>query len=431
MMEPIITRTDRPIPKLLEFKRVAAYARVSSGKDAMMHSLAAQVSHYSKYIQEEPGWVYAGVYADEAMTGTKNNRPELNRLLDDCKAGKIDLVMIKSASRLARNTVDLLTIIRGLKDIGVGIIFEEQNINTLEDEGELMLTIFAAVAEAESFSVSENCKWRIQKQFEKGELASLRFMYGYKVARGSVMIDPNQAETVRMIFDDYINGMGGGMIAKKLTKMGISPLRSDKWTADSVMAIIKNEKYTGHAVLMKKFVKDHLNKKLVMNKGERPKYVARDTHPAIIDEDTFEMAKEILDIRRDLSRVITGNRNRYPFSGMIVCGHCSKKYKRKALGGSVVWKCSTYLNKGKDDCPARQIPDTVLYEMSAEVLNQTHFDEELFKEKIAEILIQEDHTIVFIFRDGHKVEKIWRQKSRSESWTTQMREAARIKARRH
>lgn len=430
-MEPIITRTDRPIPKLPEFKRVAAYARVSSGKDAMMHSLAAQVSHYSKYIQDEPGWIYAGVYADEAMTGTKNNRPELNRLLDDCKAGRIDLVITKSASRLARNTVDLLTMIRALKDIGVGVIFEEQKINTLSDDGELVLTIFGAYAEAESFSVSENCKWRIQKQFEKGELAGLRFMYGYKVARGSVMIDPNQAATVRMIFDDYINGMGGGMIAKKLTKMGIPPLRSDKWTADSVMAIIKNEKYTGHAVLMKKFVKDHLEKKLVINKGELPKYVARDTHPAIIDEATFEMAKEILDIRRSLSRVITDNRNRYPFSGMIVCGHCGKKYKRKALGGSVVWKCSTYLNKGKDVCPARQIPDSVLYEMSAEVLNQTNFDEKRFKDEISEILVHTDQRLVFFFRDGRKIEKFWHKKSRSESWTTQMREAARIKARRH
>jgi len=430
-MEPIITRTDRPIPKLPEFKRVAAYARVSSGKDAMMHSLAAQVSHYSKYIQDEPGWVYAGVYADEAMTGTKNNRPELRRLLEDCKAGSIDLVIIKSASRLARNTVDLLTIIRALKDIGVGVFFEEQNINTLSDDGELMLTIFAAYAEAESYSVSENCKWRIRKKFEKGELAGLRFMYGYRISNGNVEIDPEKADTVRMIFDDYINGMGGGTIAKKLTKMGISPLRSDKWTADSVIAIIKNEKYTGHAVLMKKFVKDHLEKKLVLNKGERPKYHARDTHPAIIDEATFEMAKEILDMRRSLSKVITGNRNRYPFSGMIVCGHCGKNYKRKALRGSVVWKCSTYLNKGKDVCPARQIPDSVLYEMSAEVLNQADFDEDLFKEKITKILIQEDHTLVFIFRDGHKVEKIWHKKSRSESWTSQMREAARLKARRH
>jgi DNA invertase Pin-like site-specific DNA recombinase len=397
----------------------------------MLHSLAAQVSYYSKLIQDNSEWIYAGVYADEAITGTKQNRPELKRLLDDCKAGRIDLVLIKSASRLARNTVDLLSITRGLKDIGVGVFFEEQNINTLDDEGELMLTIFAAVAEAESFSVSENCKWRIRNQFEKGELAGLRFMYGYKVTRGNIEIDPEKAAIVRIIFDDYINGMGGGMIAKKLTKMNIPPLRSDKWTADSIMAIIKNEKYTGHAVLMKKYVKDHLDKKLLINKGERPKYVARDTHPAIIDEATFEMAKEILDIRRSLSRVITGNRNRYPLSGMIVCGHCGKKYKRKALAGSVVWKCSTYLNKGKDSCPARQIPDSVLYETSAEVLNLKHFDEERFKAEISEILVPEEHKLIFVFRDGQKIEKSWYYKSRSDSWTTEMREAARTKARRH
>lgn len=166
-------------------KRVAAYARVSSSNEEMLHSLAAQVNHYSGYIHSQPGWSFAGIYADEGITGTKSNRPEFVRMLNDCRKGLIDLVLTKSISRFARNTVDLLNAVRELKELGVDVCFEEQNIHTMSGEGEFVLTLLASYAQEESLSVSENCKWRIRKRFENGELVSLRFMFGYRITKGN------------------------------------------------------------------------------------------------------------------------------------------------------------------------------------------------------------------------------------------------------
>jgi site-specific DNA recombinase len=267
-LKKTIIKMEKTITKIPSLRKVAAYARVSSGKEEMLHSLAAQVSHYSDYIQNHPGWIYAGVYADEALTGTKDNRPEFRRLIEDCHGGKIDLVLTKSISRFARNTVDLLETVRELKLLGVDVYFEEQNIYSMSDDGELMLTILASYAQEESRSVSENCKWRIRKQFENGELANLRFMFGYKIVKGKVEIEPEEAAIVRMIFEDYINGMGGGKIAKKLKEMNVPTVRSGYWNSERVIAILKNEKYVGNALLQKKYVADHLTKRLVRNKGK-------------------------------------------------------------------------------------------------------------------------------------------------------------------
>jgi DNA invertase Pin-like site-specific DNA recombinase len=410
--------------------RVAAYARVSSGKDEMLHSLAAQISYYSDYIQRHPGWVYVGVYADESLTGTKDSRPEFNRLLGDCRSGKIDLVLTKSISRFARNTVTLLETVRELKSLGADVFFEEQNIHSNSSDGELMLTILASYAQEESRSVSENCKWRIRKQFENGELANLRFMFGYQIVKGKVEIDPEQAAVVRMIFEDYINGMGGGQIAKKLKEMNVAKVYGGKWRGERVIEILKNEKYTGNALLQKKYVLDYLSKKLVVNKGNLPKYYAEDTHPAIIDQETFDKAQVILEKRRRLCSTKSDTCNRYPFSGIIKCGICGKKYKRKDRKGKVAWYCSTFLQEGKSACPSKQIPETVLYSLSNEVLGLDEFNAEVFERDISEISVPEPGKVIFVLRDGRQVEKTWQYFSRRESWTDEMREAARERAKR-
>ena len=199
-MEKIVRKISPSVPPVPARLRVAAYARVSSGKDAMLQSLAAQVSYYSNLIQQRLDWEYAGVYADEALTGTKDTRPEFQRLIADCKDGKIDLIITKSISRFARNTVTLLETVRELKLLGVDVYFEEQNIHSMSGDGELMLTILASYAQEESRSVSENCKWRIRKRFQQGEIVNLRFMYGYRINNGQIEIDQEQAEIVRMIY---------------------------------------------------------------------------------------------------------------------------------------------------------------------------------------------------------------------------------------
>lgn len=424
----IVRRVEQLVPSLPNKKRVAAYARVSSGKDAMLHSLSAQISYYSTYIQKNSNWEYAGVYADEAMTGTKNNREEFKRLIQDCRDGRIDIILTKSISRFARNTVTLLETVRELREMNVEVYFERENISSMSGDGELMLTILASFAQEESRSVSENCKWRIRKRFAEGEIVNLRFMFGYHLIKGKIKIDPEKAAIVRMIFEDYISGMGGGTIAKKLNEMNVLTVFGGVWNSKRVIDIIKNEKYAGNALLQKKYVVDHLTKKLVRNKNELPMYFAEETHPAIIDIKTFERAQLVLNERTRLYGARSSTSNRYPFSGIIQCGNCSRKYKRKARNQKAAWQCSTYLKRGKTACPAKQIPETILFTVAAEILGLDEFNEGLFADSISEIQVPEANQLKFVFIDGRVVEKTWVNPSRAESWTDEMREAARQKS---
>ena len=206
-MERIVERVDFSIPAQPRALRVCAYARVSTGKDAMLHSLSAQVSYYSKMIQSHAGWQYCGVYSDEAMTGTKNRRSGFQQMLEECRKGKIDLIITKSISRFARNTVTLLQTVRELKSLGVDVFFEEQHIHTLSSDGELMMTILASYAQEESLSASENQKWRVRKAFENGELMNLRFLFGYDITPDGIKVNENEAAIVR---ETYVRGAGIG-----------------------------------------------------------------------------------------------------------------------------------------------------------------------------------------------------------------------------
>ena len=204
-------------------KRVAAYTRVSSGKEAMLHSLSAQVRYYSEIIQNNPQWEYVGVYTDEAITGTKDSRAEFQRMIADCKAGKIDMIITKSVSRFARNTVTMLEIVRELKAIGVDVFFEKENIHSMSGDGELMLTILSSFAQEESLSVSENCKWRIRDKFKQGIPVNFK-IFGYKFENGILKVNSEEAEIVKKIFNDYAAGKGFNLIAKELNEMGVKTL---------------------------------------------------------------------------------------------------------------------------------------------------------------------------------------------------------------
>ncbi len=336
-----IMKIERLVQKMPAKKRVAAYARVSSRKDAMLHSRSAQISYYSELIQNHRGWEYAGVYADEAITGTEEIRTEWQRLLSDCRNSKIDMIITKSISRMARNTVTMLETVRELKKINVDIFFEKESIHSMSGDGELMLTLLASFEQEESRAVSENCKWRIRKDFADGKLVNLRFIYGYQIEKGEIEINRAEAEIeinraeaeiVGMIFKNYIDGMGCTLIAKKLREEGIKKLRGGTWNSERVVEIIKNEKYIGNALLQKKYVKDHLTKALFFNKGNLPKYYAEGTHPAIIDAETFQRAREIMSKNREWysGKKESGN---YPFTGKIICGLCGKNYRHKTTRG--------------------------------------------------------------------------------------------------
>ena len=297
-MERTIKKIVFPVQEAPKLTRVAAYARVSSGKDAMLHSLSAQVSYYNDLIQRHPGWVFCGVYADEALTGTKADRENFTRLLQDCKAGKVDMVITKSISRFARNTVTLLETVRELKLIGVDVYFEEQNIHSISADGELMLSILASYAQEESLSASENQKWRIKRNFENG-MPWNGTLLGYRYENGKYIIVQDEAETVRLIFDSYLSGMGITAIMKMLNEKGILSRNGNAWCKSSVMRVLRNYAYTGNLLLQQTYRENHLTKRTLQNNGELPKYHIADSHEPIIPLRQFNAVQEEIMRRAD------------------------------------------------------------------------------------------------------------------------------------
>ena len=419
-------RPDAPVPRR---KKVAAYCRVSTGKDAMLHSLSAQISHYSAYIQSHPGWEYAGVYADEAYTGTKGERPRFRQMLSDCHEGKIDLILTKSISRFARNTVTMLETVRELKTLGIDVYFEEQNIHSMSGDGELMLTILASFAQEESKSVSDNCKWRIRKDFSEGKPINLMLLYGYRSKHGQIVIDTAEAAVVRDVFQAYLNGEGSMKIAANLREAKIPRRFGGAWTANHVIEMLTNEKYTGDCLLQKTYVEDYLTKKRRRNTGQLDRFFAESTHPAIIDHETFERTQQILAKRRETINVRKPTTVRYPLTGKIVCGNCGAHYNRRtrSTGRNSVprytWQCATYSGKGKRCCPASQIPEETLLALTCEVLGVEALTEEAV-EALDEIRVTDRGCLRFLLRDGHAEERRWAWKSRANSWTPEMRRKA-------
>ena len=398
-------------------KRVAAYARVSSGKDAMLHSLSAQVSYYSDYIQKH-GWEYAGVYADEALTDTKDNRENFQRLLAECRKGTVQMVITKSISRFARNTVTLLETVRELKALDVDVYFEEQNIHTMSADGELMLTILASYAQEESLSVSENMKWRIRKNFENGKPWS-GFILGYRFQNGQFVVVPDEAEIIKRIFREYFDGSGATAIMKGLNEDGILTRTGKPWRIEGVLKILRNYNYTGNLILQKTYRENHLTKRKMQNNGEYPQYHAVDTHEAIIDLATFEAVQEELARRAEHYSGKKPSTVTYPFTRLIVCANCGKHYKRKTTATGIVWICSTYNTHGKKACAdSKAIPESVLYELTADTLIGD----------LTAIRAEKDNTLVFCFKNGERTVKRWKDRSRRESWTEEMKEKARQQA---
>jgi site-specific DNA recombinase len=415
------------LPKLVRKKRVAAYARVSSGKDAMLHSLSAQVSHYSNFIQNHGDWIYAGVYADEAKTGTKDSRENFQRLIADCHAGKIDMVITKSISRFARNTVTLLQTVRDFKAWEVDIFFEEQNIHTMSADGELMFTILASYAQEESRSASENQKWRVRKAFENGELMNLRFLFGYDISADGITVNEEEAAVVREIFTRFNSGESMSSICRDLDARGFKGSLGGTWCPERIRETLSNEKYLGNALLQKRYRNNHIEKKLVPNNGELPKYYAEGTHEPIIDLAAFEQAQK----RLHKLEQQTAKRNkptRSAFSGLVRCGLCGNTYKRTTHKGRHFWNCTTYQTRGKSACAAKRIPEETLISLTCDVLGIDSLDSDTVRNRITAIRVEQNNTVVFNLDDGSEIKKQWKDRSRSESWTDEMKEAARQKA---
>ena len=406
MAKTIEKRTfQKPLPTL---KRVAAYARVSSAKDAMHHSLSAQVSYYSNYIQSHPGWQYAGVYADEAKTGTKDSREGFVRLLNECRAGNIDIVITKSVSRFARNTVTLLETVRELKNLGIDVFFEEQNIHTLSSQGELMLSILASFAQAESLSASENQKWRIRRNFEEGK-PWCGVMLGYRQDDGRFVIVPEEAEIVKRIYSEFLSGKGIVAIVNGLNEDGVLTQKGFTWHKSSVSRILRNYNYTGNLLLQRFYSEDHITKKKLENNGELPRFLAEDTHEAIISLEDYEAVQTEVKRRAEKHSPKTHGKPS-PFTGKITCENCGKHYRRKITATGPVWICSTYNEKGKAYCASKAIPEGTLIE----VLGDTPFDS---------ITACSGNRLIVRFGSTEKT-LVWKDRSRADSWSEEMRKAA-------
>ena len=369
------------------------------------------------------------MYVDEALTGTKDNREGFRRLLADCRAGKIDMVLTKSISRFARNTVTLLETVRELKTLGVDVYFEEQNIHSLSGDGELMLTILASYAQEESRSVSENCKWRIRQKFQQGIPTTTR-MNGLKFDHGKVTVIPDEAKIIALIFELRRAGIGKNGIARELNRRGLPAKDGGIWHESVVYTILHNEKYQGDLLLQKQYRIDHLRKVDCPNRGELPQYLVRDNHEAIVSHEVFEEVQQSIVERAAAFPDGHGVRLHYPFSQKLVCGYCGKHYKRRVNSGKIAWQCSTFMMRGKSFCPAKQIRESILEAASAEVLGTDAFDAELFEREIDHIRVCEGNLLVFIFRDGYKAEKMWKDPSRRDSWTDEMKAKAAEYARR-
>lgn len=367
-------RTDREYVK----EPVAAYARVSTEKEEQEDSFERQVEHYTKMIQTNPKWSFVEAYADPGITGTKaDKRPNFMRMIDDCRAGKIKKVLVKSVSRFARNTVDALTYIRELKDLGVSVYFESENIDTMTPGGDVLLTILAAMAEQESRTISANIKWAYQKKFEKGEVTiNTGLMLGYEKAgktedgRTQYRIIEEEAAIVRRIYREYIGGKTITQISQGLREDGLVSKRGcSTWCSNTITNILKNEKYAGNAVLGKTYKPDVLSKKRFKNDGSKsPMYYAENTHPAIIDEETFELAKEEMERRQnDKQKAVGRSRysSKYPFSGILVCGNCGsrlRRHLRKVGSGKRVpaWGCANRIINGRAVCDSHHVNEDVL-----------------------------------------------------------------------
>ena len=340
-------------------KRVCAYARVSTDNQKQEESLENQTASYERLIRGNPEYEFAGVYADQGISGYCESRPQFQKMLDAARAGKLDLIITKSISRFARNTVTVLKFARELKELGVGIFFEEQNINTLSGDGEMMLAVLASFAQEESRSASENNKWSIRKKFERGEaqVNTARFLGYGKAENGGLAINQKEAAVVRLVFGLTVQGVGSSRIANLLNSLGAETVMGGDWHDGTIRQMVSNEKYKGDCHLQKTYTPPGKRGKTIKNDGAVQSYYVEDNHPAIVSRELWEQAQE--EVKGRYRRNDRGQkRTKDPLSGMLVCPLCGKNLRRHTeYKGTITWVCGTRMDKGVAKCKGIRVAD--------------------------------------------------------------------------
>ena len=360
----------------IDRKRVAAYVRVSTDGEEQLQSFQSQKEYYQDKISKNKEWVMVGIYADEAITGTKTvKRDGFLKMINDCMAGMVDVILTKSISRFSRNLVDTLQYVRMLKDKGIAVIFEKENINTLSMESEMALALLSTLAQNEVESLSANVKLGIKMKMKRGEMMGFNgcLGYDYHPEDKSITVNPEEAEVVREIYDMYLSGYGAPTIAKELTRLGRKNKKGEvKWTDSGIRSIINNEKYKGDLLLGKTFTVDPISKRRLENMGEEEQYYIKEHHEPIVSPEIWEAAQEIKKSRyRRSTMSVPGTRKKYSrkyaFSSMCECGFCGKYMTRRAHNQTTtqtkpVWKCRTATNFGIENCPHSKSIDEAIIE---------------------------------------------------------------------
>ncbi len=373
-------------PKL----KVAAYCRVSTDSEEQASSYEVQVAHYTQFIQKNPEWELAGIYADDGITGTNTKkREEFNRMIQDCMDGNIDMIITKSISRFARNTLDCLKYIRELKEKNIPVFFEKENINTMDSKGEVLLTIMASLAQQESQSLSQNIKLGLQYRFQNGEVRvnHSRFLGYTKDEEGNLIIEPAEAEVVKRIYREYLEGASLLQIGRGLEADGIlTGAGKTKWRPETLKKILQNEKYIGDALLQKTYTIDFLSKKRVKNNGIVPQYYVENSHEPIIPRELFMQVQEEM-VRRANLRGGKGGKKRvysskYALSSIVYCGQCGDIYRRVHWNNrgykSIVWRCVSRLEEKGSECTAPTINEETLQAAVVKAINELLANKEPF-----------------------------------------------------
>ncbi|URJ59017.3 recombinase family protein [Paenibacillus polymyxa] len=373
----------------IQKKKVAAYCRVSTDSEEQKESYTNQVNHYTKYIQNNLEWEMADIYADEGITGTSTkNRTHFNRMIQDARNGKLDLILVKSISRFARNTLDLLKYVRELKSLGVAVFFERENINTLDTTGEVLLTILSSLAQDESRNISENSRWGILRGFQNGKVFcnTTRFLGYDKDEHGELVINEPEAEIVRRIYEEYLDGKSYQAIARGLMRDHIKTVTGgDTWWDSSITLILTNEKYYGALLQQKTVTVDFLTHKRIKNKGQEQQYFIEDNHEPIVSKEIFEAVQKEKKRRAKLKGSVMGESKRYSskyaLSSKVYCGCCGAIFKRRTWNSNnpskkVVWQCKTYVDEGKTACDAKSVDEQVLHSAFVRLFNRMYENKE-------------------------------------------------------
>jgi len=385
--------------------KVAAYCRVSTKFESQQSSIDLQISNYKIVIQSNPQWEYAGVYFDYGSGLRQKGRSNLQDMINKACTGEIDYILTKSLSRLSRNVLDTLIIIRKLKERGINMYFENENLNSIEDEAEFEITLSGILAQEESRNLSENIQWGYQRKFENGDIfTKYKNFMGYQCENGNLVIVPEQSEVVKTIFNLYLDGMTLQQIKEHLESNKIKTATGkDVWATYVIQKMLKNEKYKGCTVFQKTFTEDYLTGKRKVNHGERAKYYAEDTHPAIVSKDIFDRVKEEMKRRERIVRNDNGSmevskskfNSKYILGNLLVCGDCGASYRRRTERGKVLWRCATRIEKGKNECAlSPTINEEWLKEQLAELVCNGTYDESLVKNKVDRIEVYDGYILV-------------------------------------